>query len=137
VNPLFRPRRRPLLRLALGLAAGFVLLAATLIVIWLRTHIVPPDCEDPATLAQVSSSLTDRFKLPSNVTFAHIRARAGGYLAFRFACEADLRGIDPDTLPPGTPVPGTVYYISRLTDGGQRHEVSVSIYPLLILERVQ
>jgi hypothetical protein len=30
-----------------------------------------------------------------------------------------------------------VYYVSRLTDGGQRHEVTVSIQPLLILEKVQ
>ena len=41
------------------------------------------------------------------------------------------------TLPPGSPVPGSVYYVSRLTDGGRRHEVTVSIQPLLKLEKVQ
>ena len=40
-------------------------------------------------------------------------------------------------LPPGTPIPGSVYYISRLTPDHQRHEVEVSIYPLLKLEKVQ
>ena len=62
---------------------------------------------------------------------------AGGYFAFRFACEADLGGIDPQSLAPGTPIPGTVYYVSQLTDGGQRHQVTVSIQPMLIMKRVQ
>lgn len=137
MNTLFRPRRRPLLRFALVVTAGLVLLAAGLTVIWLRTHIVPPDCEDAATLAEVSRNLTNQFGLPPHITFAHIRTRAGGYLAFRFTCEADLRGIDSADLPSGTPIPGTVYYISRLTGEERRHEVSVSIHPLLILERVQ
>jgi hypothetical protein len=30
-----------------------------------------------------------------------------------------------------------VYYVSRLTDRGRRHEVTVSIQPLLKLEKVQ
>jgi hypothetical protein len=34
-------------------------------------------------------------------------------------------------------VPGSVHYVSRLTADHQRHEVTVSIQPLLKLERVQ
>jgi len=114
-----------------------MLAIGTASVIWVRTHVVPPDCLDPATLALVRRSLTGRFKLPASVSIENIETLAGGYLAFRFACEADLRGIDPRDLPPDTVVPGSVYYISRLTDGGRRQEVSVSIVPLLKLERVQ
>jgi hypothetical protein len=77
------------------------------------------------------------FKVPPSVTIADIETHAGGYVAFRFACEADLHNIDPNDLPPGTPIPGSVYYISRLTPDHQRHEVEVSIYPLLKLEKVQ
>jgi hypothetical protein len=134
---LFRPRRRPLLRLVLALSAGAVVAFAIVMVIWLRIHVVPPDCADPETLALVRGSLTGRFKLPASVTIANIETRAGGYVAFRFACEADLRGIDPNALPPGSPVPGSVYYVSRLTDRGRRHQVTVSIQPLLKLEKVQ
>ncbi len=134
---LFRPRRRPLLRLAVALGVSGVLIFATLTVIWLRIHVVPPDCEDPETIALVHRSLTGRFRLPASVTIDNIETHAGGYVAFRFVCEADLRGIDPNKLPPGSPVPGSVYYISRLTDGGRRHEVTVSVQPLLILEKVQ
>jgi hypothetical protein len=134
---LFRPRRRPLLRVTLALGACIAVAFATVVVIWLRIHVVPPDCEDPETLALVRRSLTGRFKVPVSVRFENIQTHAGGYLAFRFACEADLRGIDPNDLPPGSPVPGSVSYVSRLTDGGQRHEVTVSVAPLLKLERVQ
>jgi hypothetical protein len=134
---LFRPRRRPLLRLALALSASAVVAFAIIMVIWLRIHVVPPDCEDPETLELVRSRLIGRFKLPSSVTIDNIETHAGGYVAFRFACEADLGGIDPNALPPGSPVPGSVYYVSRLTDGGRRHEVTVSIQPLLKLEKVQ
>lgn len=134
---LFRPRRRPLLRLTLALGACIAVASATVVVIWLRIHVVPPDCEDPETLALVRRSLVGRFKVPASVRFENIQTHAGGYLAFRFACEADLRGIDPNDLPPGSPVPGSVSYVSRLTDGGQRHEVTVSVAPLLKLERVQ
>lgn len=136
-NEVFRPRRRPLLRLFLALGLGAAVLLATVIAIWLRSHIVPPDCADPDTLALVRRSLTNRFALPASVAIEHIQTHAGGYFAFRFACEADLSGIDPYALPPGTAVPGSVHYVSRLTDGGQRHEVTVSIQPLLRLERVQ
>ena len=51
----FRPRRRPLLRLgawrsARAVAAGVSPAAR---VVWLRIHVVPPDCADPETLALV------------------------------------------------------------------------------------
>ncbi len=137
MSDLFRPRRRPVLRLALALGACAIVAFAVLAVIWLRIHVVPPDCQDPETLALVRRSLTGRFGLPASVTIDNIETRAGGYVAFRFACEADLHGIDPSDLPAGSPVPGSVYYVSRLTDGGRRHEVTVSIQPLLKLEKVQ
>ena len=76
---------------------------------------MPPDCEDPETLSLVRQSLTGRFNMPSSVTIENVRTLAGGYVAFRFACEADLRGIDPHDLPEGTAVPGSVHYVSRLT----------------------
>ena len=89
-----------------------------IIVIWLRIHVVPPDCEDRETLALVRRSLTGRFKIPASVRVENIQTIAGGYVAFRFACEGDLRGINPSDLPAGSPIPGTVHYVSRLTDGG-------------------
>lgn len=106
-------------------------------IVWLRTHIVPPDCEAPETLALVRQSLTGHFKLPASVQIGFIQTVAGGYVAFRFVCEAHLSGIDLNDLPPNSPIPGTVHYISRLTDDHRRHEVTVSIQPLLIWERVQ
>ena len=136
-DALFRARRRPMLRLVLAIAACAVVVSVAAIATWVRTHVVPPDCEDPMTLAQVHRSLTDHFKLSPSVTLDNIRTHAGGYLAFRFTCEADLHGINPDDLPPGTPIPGSVYYVSQLTKDGQRQEVSVRIYPLLMLEKVQ
>jgi hypothetical protein len=134
---IFRPRKRPALRIATAVAASVVLMSAVGMAIYLRTHVVPPDCEDAGTLALVRQSLLNRFKLPAGVTIEDIETHSGGYLAFRFACEASLGGIDPRDLPPGTPIPGSVYYVSRLTDGGKRHEVTVRIYPLLKLEKVQ
>jgi hypothetical protein len=133
----FRPRRRPLLRLVLALSAGVVLLASTVVAAYLRIYVVPPDCQDPQTLALVRQSLTGRFKLPPSISIDNIRMLAGGYLAFRFACTADLSGIDPHSLTPGDTIPGSVYYISRLTDRGTRHQVTVSIQPLLVEKRVQ
>jgi hypothetical protein len=133
----FRPRRRPWLRAALVGGVVVVLAIATGAAIWLRTHVVPPDCEDPDTLTLVRRSLTGRFNLPSNVTIENIETHAGGYLAFRFACEADLANIDRQALPPNTPVPGKVWYVSRLAEGGRRHEVTVRVYPVLKLERIQ
>jgi hypothetical protein len=137
MSELFRPRRRPALRLALALGTCIVLGVATGMVIWLRIHVVPPDCTDPDTLHLVYQSLTGRFKLPASVSIENIETLAGGYLAFRFVCEGDLRGVNLRELPPDTPVPGTVHYTSRLTADGRHHEVTVSIQPLLKLERVQ
>jgi hypothetical protein len=126
-----------MLRLALALAAFAVFAFGAGCVVWLRTNIVPPDCTDPGTLAMVRRSLTGRLKLPPSVTLENIRMLAGGYVAFRFVCEASLDGIDPNALPPGSDVPGTVHYVSRLTADHQGHEVSVSVQPLLIWERMQ
>ena len=137
MSELFRPRRRPVLRLALALGATAIVVFAIATVIWLRIHVVPPDCEDPETLALVRRSLTVRFGLPASVSIEDIETHAGGYVAFRFACKADLRDIDPNELAPGSPVPGSVYYVNRLTNGGRRHEVTVSIQPLLKMEKVQ
>ena len=114
-----------------------MLVFATGCVIWLRTHIVPPACADPDTLALVRQSLTGRFKLPRSVTIDNIETLAGGYVAFRFVCEASLGGIDPHELPAGSVVPGMVHYVSRFTDDHQRHEVTVSLQPVLIWERKQ
>jgi hypothetical protein len=105
-------------------------------VLWLRSNIVPPDCADPRTLALVRQSLIANFKLPDSLTVRDIETLAGGYLAFRFACKAQLGGFDPQSLPAG-PIPGSVEYISRLSADHQRHEVSVAVQPLLKLERVQ
>ena len=134
---VFRPRKRPVLRLALALAAVTVFAFATGCVIWLRTHIVPPNCEDPDTLALVRKSLTGRFGLPQSVTIENIQTLAGGYVGFRFVCEASLGGIDRHALTPGTDVPGIVHYVSRLTADRRGHEVSVSIQPVLIWERME
>lgn len=103
---MFRPRRRPVLRLAVTIGVSTLLCFAAGTVIWLRRNVVPPGCTDPATLALVRQSLTERFKLPASVTIDDIETHAGGYLAFRFACEADLHNIDPHNLPPGTAVRG-------------------------------
>ena len=134
---IFRPRKRPALRIAGSIAMIALLVSAAAIGAYLRVHVVPPDCEDPATLAQVRQQLLSRFNLPSSVTIDNIETHAGGYFAFRFACEASLGGVDAHDLPPGTPIPGSVTYVSRLTQGGRHHEVAVRIYPLLILEKVQ
>ncbi|HET7880840.1 MAG TPA: hypothetical protein VFL55_08130 [Acetobacteraceae bacterium] len=125
------------MRLVLGGGFVLVLASAAIALVWLRTHVVPPDCSASETLALVRHSLTTRFGLPDSVRIENIETHAGGYVAIRFACEADLRGVDPKDLVPGSPVPGSVYYESRLTDGGRRHEVTVRLFPLLKLERVQ
>jgi hypothetical protein len=126
-----------MLRLALALAAFVVFVFTTGCVIWLRTHVVPPDCEDPDTLALVRQSLTQRFKLPASVSIENIQTVAGGYVAFRFVCEAGLGGIDRNALPEGSAIPGSVRYVSQLTGDLRTHEVTVSIQPVLIWERVQ
>ena len=125
------------MRLALALIAFGVLGFAAGCLVWLRTHIVPPDCADAATLGRVRQSLTAQFGLPAGVTIEHIRTLAGGYFGFRFVCEADIEGIDRNALPPGSTVPGSVRYISQLTGEHRRHEVTVSVAPRIIWQRVQ
>ena len=105
--------------------------------VYYHRTITPPDCTDLRTLALVHGSLVDHYKLPVTTQLAHIQTVAGGYLAFRYVCDALLTGFDPHALPPGTPVPGTVRYVSQLTDHRQRHEVTVRIAPLMILEQVE
>jgi hypothetical protein len=137
LSGVFRPRKRPALRFALALGAIALFSFVAGCVVWLRLHVVPPDCEDPDTLALVRRSLTGRFGLPESVTIETIETLAGGYLGFRFVCEASLGGIDPHDLAPGSSVPGIVHYVSQLTADRQHHEVSVSIHPALIWERQQ
>ena len=113
--------------LVLGVFAG--------VAVHVRRHVVPPGCRDPRTLALVQKSLTGRFHLPASTRIDHIHMIAGGWLAFRFECEADIE-IPEAELPPG-PRPGTVHYVSQLTNGGTRHEVTVSIAPLMIWAPVE
>ncbi|HEY6431231.1 MAG TPA: hypothetical protein VIZ17_04560 [Acetobacteraceae bacterium] len=109
---------------------GFAIVA-----VHVRRHVVPPGCRDPRTLALVHQSLTERFHLPADTRIDQIQMIAGGWLAFRFECEADLE-VDPAKLPPG-PRPGTVHYVSQLTDNGHRLEVTVRIAPLMVWVPVQ
>jgi hypothetical protein len=114
-----------------------VLVLLTGSVVYYHRTVTPPDCTDPRTLALVHGSLTGHFKLPDTTRLINIETVVGGYLAFRYVGEAKVTGFDPQSLPPGTTIPRTVRYVSRLTDAGQRHEVTVRIAPLLILEQVQ
>jgi hypothetical protein len=115
----------------LALAVAAIILAGTAaVIVHVRRNVVPPDCEDSRTITLVRQSLTGHFHLPESTRIGPIRMLAGGWLAFRFVCEADLE-IPEAELPPG-PRPGTVHYISQLTDEGRRHQVTVQIAPLLI-----
>ena len=98
---------------------------------------VPPGCTDPGTVALVRQSLATHYHLPPATTLANIRTTAGGWLALRFVCTADLTGFDPHALPPGTSIPGQVHYSSRLTPDRRRHEVTVALQPLLIWEQAE
>ncbi len=109
-------RRLALVAAALALASGSAAIA-----IHLRQTVVPPGCQDPRTLAQLAA------RLPEGERIARIRVIAGGPLAFRFVCEADLDG--PRAL--------TARYTSQLVDPGARHQVTVAISPVLVLVRVQ
>ncbi len=97
---------------------------------------VPPGCTDPRTLAMVHESFV-RHHLPPSTQIVAIRTLAGGPLALRFVCQAQLIGIRRTDLPPDTPVPGEITYTSQLTDHRTRHEVTVRIEPLLRWEKAQ
>jgi hypothetical protein len=96
----------------------------------------PPGCTDPRTLAMVRESVV-RYHLPPSTQMVGIHTLAGGPLALRFVCQAQLIGIHKADLPPDTPIPGEITYTSRLTDHRTRHEVTVRIEPLLRWEKVQ
>jgi hypothetical protein len=117
-----------------GLALLIALLGAS--AAWFRARL-PPDCTDPRTVALVRQSLSTRYHLPSATTLENIRSVAGGWLALRFVCTADLAGFDPHELPQGAPIPGHIRYTSRLTADLGRHEVTVDLQPLLIWEQAQ
>ncbi len=106
------------------------------IVAYVRLNVVPPDCRDSRTLALVHASLMRRFGLPVTTRVENIHMLAGGPLAFRFVCEADLAGFDAAAPLPG-PKPGFVRYTSQLADNGRFHEVTVEVLPLLSWEAVQ
>jgi hypothetical protein len=114
------------------LCAGLALAA----VAYHRTY-TPPGCRDPRTLELVHNSLTSHFLLPESTRIAGIRTVAGGYLAFRFVCVAQLNGFTPEQLPPGSAVPRQVDYTSELTGHDHWQHVSVRIEPLLIWEKVK
>ena len=119
---------------AIALVLAAALLAA---MAWFAAYFharVPPDCSDPRTLLLVGQSLT-RHHLPATTRLTNIRTVAGGMIALRFVCEATVTGFNESDLPPGMPLPGQVHYTSRLTPDGARHEVSVTIEPLLIWEK--
>lgn len=123
-------------RTAIILALAIVLLAAVGgFAAWFHAG-KPPGCNDPRTLAMVQESLS-RHHLPATTQVTGIRTVAGGPLALRFVCEAQLVGIRRTDLPPGTPLPGAITYTSHLTDHHTHHEVSVRIEPLLKWEQVQ
>lgn len=104
--------------------------------VYLRRNVVPPDCSDGRTLAMVRQSLVGHFGFAPGTRVENVHMLAGGPLAFRFVCEADLTGFDP-TLLGRKFVPGFVRYTSQLTHQGQRHDVSVEVLPLLMWEKVR
>ena len=112
--------------------AGLALLGVGIaaIVVHVRRTVVPPGCRDPAVLAIVRHALVAHFHLPATVRLEAIRVRAGGPLAFRFLCTADLGGLRGAVLPPG-PRPGSVRYTTQLTGAARRLDVSVRVVPLL------
>ena len=131
---MFRATAKYLRWLLLAVAA-LVLGATTAVIVHVRRHVVPPDCRDPQTLALVHQSLTNHFHLPTSTRIDNIRMIAGGWLAFRFVCVADIE-VNPAELPPG-PIPGFVNYTSELTDAGRKQHVTVSVSPLMVWVPVQ
>ncbi len=119
------------------LLAGAVLLAGIGgIVVYVRRTVVPPGCRDARVLAMVRQTLIDRAALPETVRIKNISMSAGGPLAFRFVCAADLGGLRHAPLPPG-PRPGKVRYVTRLVGPDRRLSVTVRIIPLLVWSPVQ
>jgi hypothetical protein len=129
VDPDHRPasRRGPVIA-TIAAAAVFAGIA-----VWFRSN-VPPDCTDPRTEAMVKDALHGRFRIPATAELARIQTMAGGFLALRFVCEAELEGVDPAALPPG-PIPHDVEYTSQWADG--RQKITVTIEPLLRWVKVQ
>ena len=122
---------------AIVLTSLAILLAALAgSVAWFRAR-VPPGCADQRTIALVRQSLITHDHLPPATTLADIRTVAGGWLALRFVCTAEIAGVEPHDLPPGMPLPGQVRYTSRLSPDGNRHDVTVDLQPLLTWEKAQ
>ncbi len=119
------------------LLAGAVLLAAIgAIIVHVRRTVVPPGCRNPRVLAIVRQALRDHFRLPPTVRIENINMSAGGPLAFRFVCSADLGGLRHAPLPPG-PRPGSVHYVTSLVGPDRRLSVTVRILPLLFWRPAQ
>src|ERR1700685_3903112 len=76
---------------------------------WFRAGL-PPTCADPRTVALVRQSLITHNHLPAAITLDNIRTVAGGWLALRFVCTAELASFDPHALPEGTPIPGQIHF---------------------------
>ncbi|HUB13338.1 MAG TPA: hypothetical protein VMB34_15420 [Acetobacteraceae bacterium] len=114
-----------------------ILLSAVVATLWWFHTRLPPNCTDPGTIALVRQSLIANDDLPATVTLEDIRTVAGGFVALRFVCQAEVGGFDPHHLPPGMPLPGFVHYTSRLTPDRTQHEVSVQLEPLLKWVKVQ
>lgn len=104
----------PLIGLSALVCAG----ALAGVVVHVRRDVVPPGCTDPRTLEQVM------LRLPPQAKLERIKVIAGGPLAFRFVCEADMGA-------------STVHYTSQFTPDHSRQLVTVSVTPVLIWMRVQ
>lgn len=120
-----------ILGMAVPVCAGFGAFAG-----YMR-HNVPPDCRDPRTLALVHASLTGHFGLPAGVRVAGIKMLAGGPLAFRFVCQADLAGIAKTVRLRSGVRPGFVHYTSRLRDNRRVQDVTVEVIPRMMWQEVQ
>jgi len=121
-TPMWKPLVLSLLAILLSAVAATV--------VWYHAHL-PPNCTNPDTIALVRRSLIAHDHLPPSATLEDIRTVAGGPVALRFVCQALVGGVDPHALPAGTPLPGVVNYTSQLTADRRRHEVTVSLEPLL------
>ena len=126
------PRRR----LAWSVTAFLLGALLAWLFVYLRRNVVPPGCRDVRTIALVRQSLIGHFGFPQAVRVENVHEVAGGPLAFRFVCEADLAGFDPASLGRRY-VPGFVRYTSQLAASGQRHEVTVEVLPLLMWQDVR